>query len=61
MSSEKLFESGLSRHIYTGKISKGGNTALEIVRTPIDVGASNLDYFGRHLLEEIEANLEDRR
>lgn len=59
MSSEKLFESGLSRHIYTGKISKGGNTALEIVRTPIDVGASNLDYFGRHLLEEIEANLED--
>lgn len=59
MSSEKLFESGLSRHIYTGKISKGGNTALELVRTPIDVGASNLDYFGNHLIEEIKANLEE--
>ena len=59
MNSEKLFESSLSRHIYTGKISKGGNTALKIVRTPIEVGASNLDYFGRHLLEEIEANLKE--
>ena len=56
---EPLFESGLSRHIYTGKVSKGGNTALELVRTPIDVGASNLDYFGNHLIDEIKANLKE--
>jgi hypothetical protein len=58
---ELLLESGVSRHTYAGKSSSGGNTALGIIGHGMyrDIGASNLDFFGSHIIEEIKANLED--
>jgi hypothetical protein len=56
---ELLLESGVSRHTYAGKSSSGGNTALGIIGHGMyrDIGASNLDFFGSHIIEEIKANL----
>lgn len=56
-----LLESGLSRHAYAGKSSSGGNTAIGVIgHGPYRaIGASNLDFFGIHIIEEIKSNLED--
>lgn len=56
-----LLESGLSRHAYAGKSSSGGNTAIGVIgHGPYRaIGASNLDFFGSHIIEEIKSNLED--
>ncbi len=58
---ELLFESGTSRHAFAGKISSGGNTALGIIGHGMyrDIGSSNLDFFGSHIIDEIKANLEN--
>ena len=52
--------SGSARYNYAGKSSSGGNTAIGVVghRDLRDFGASNLDFFGEHFLDEIKANLE---
>lgn len=52
-------ESGVARYSVGGKSSSGGNTALGVVGHGDfrDFGASNLDFFGEHLIDEIKNNL----